>query len=169
MKKGWYWPWIIIALLVATAAGQGVMLYAATHDSTFSLEPDYYKKAVAFDTVMAQERENATLGWTASATIGANLQGTREVTLTLTDAAGARITDAHVRVTAIHNLEGDRHVTQGLTVRDDGRFTARLPIPRAGMWELRIDAMRGRERYTNSLRVDASNAPAPATAPTPTP
>ena len=50
MKKGWYWPWFIGVLLVATAGGQGVMLYAATHDSTFALEPDYYKRAVAFDT-----------------------------------------------------------------------------------------------------------------------
>ena len=155
MKTGWYWPWFIVALLVATAAGQGVMLYAATHDHTFSIEPDYYKKAVAFDTVMRQERENLALGWTATATIGALADGTREVALVLADRAEQPITDAHVRVTAIHNLEGDHHVVQALTPRPDGRFVARMPLTRAGLWELRVNAMRGHERFTPSLRVEA--------------
>lgn len=166
MKKGWYWPWFIGALLVATAAGQGVMLYAATHDSTFSIEPDYYNKAVAFDTVINQDRENVALGWTASATIGALENGTREVVLTLTDSSARPIPDAHVRVTAIHNLEGDRHVMQALVVQPDGRFTARLPLVRAGLWELRVDVMRGHERFTPSLRVDvpAATTSAPSAA-----
>ena len=158
MKKGWYWPWFIGILLGATAGGQGVMLYAATHDSTFSLEPDYYKKAVAFDTVIKQERENIHLGWTARATIGPLVDGTRDVAIVLTDSSAQRITDAHVRVTAIHNLDGDLHVSQALIVRDDGRFTARMPLRRAGLLELRVDAMRGHERFTPSVRVDVSTA-----------
>jgi len=158
MKKGWYWPWFIGVLLVATAAGQGVMLYAATHDSTFSIEPDYYKKAVAFDTVIKQDRENVALGWTAKATIGALVDGTREVVLTLADSAAHPLADAHVRVTAIHNLEGDRHVTQALSVDADGRFAAKLPLVRAGLWELRVDVRRGHERFTPSLRVEAPGA-----------
>ena len=51
---GWWWPWFVVALLVATAGGQGIMLYAATHDPTFAIEPDYYQKAVAFDTTIQQ-------------------------------------------------------------------------------------------------------------------
>ena len=72
---GWWWPWFVVALLVATAGGQGIMLYAATHDPTFAIEPDYYQKAVAFDTTIQQERGNLALGWTATAraAIGSNL------------------------------------------------------------------------------------------------
>jgi nitrogen fixation protein FixH len=160
MKKGWYWPWFIVALLVATAAGQGVMLYAATHDSTFSLEPDYYKKAVAYDTVIKQERENLALGWTATATVGPLVDGARDVVLTLTDGAAHPIPDAHVRVTAIHNLEGDHHIAQALSAQPDGRFAARMPLLRSGLWELRVDVMRGHDRFMPSLRVEAPGSTA---------
>ena len=159
MKKGWYWPWFIGILLVATAGGQGVMLYAATHDSTFALEPDYYKRAVAFDTVIQQQRANLALEWTAHASVGPLVDGQREVALTLTDGNAHPITDARVRVTAIHNLEGDHQVSQSLRASTDGRFVASMPLMRAGLWELRVEALRGRERFTPSLRVDAAATP----------
>ena len=72
---GWWWPWFVVALLVATAGGQGIMLYAATHDPTFAIEPDYYQKAVAFDTTIQQERGNLALGWTATARAAATQYG----------------------------------------------------------------------------------------------
>src|SRR5664279_5249071 len=101
--KGWYWPWLIAALLVATVAGQGVMLYAAASDPTFAVEPDYYKKAVDFDDVIAQEAANQRLGWGASAVIGARAAAGAEFTLRLADAKGAAMPGARVTVVAINN------------------------------------------------------------------
>lgn len=155
MQRGWYWPWIIVTLLVLTAAGQGVMLYAATHDRTFSIEPDYYQKAVAWDTVMQQQSANRALGWQARASIGALEEGRREVVLDLADANGEPLADAKVRIVAIHNLDGDAHVAQTLAPDASARFRGRLPLAHAGMWELRVTALRGRDQFTASLRVDA--------------
>jgi hypothetical protein len=76
-RSGRFWPWFVTALLVATAAGQGIMFYAATHDPTFAVEPDYYAKGVGFDTTMALERETAALGWHASAAFAHVPRGTR--------------------------------------------------------------------------------------------
>jgi nitrogen fixation protein FixH len=160
MRKGWYWPWIIVALLVATAAGQGVMLYAATHDPSMAIEPDYYRKAVDWDTHMAQDAANRALGWTAQGTVGGVEAGAAEVVVRLNDAAGASIGGARVRVTAIHNLDGARHVEGTLAERADGLYAARLRFDRPGMWEIRVDAVRGAEHFTASLRTEAALAPA---------
>lgn len=160
MKKGWYWPWIIIALLVATAAGQGVMLYAATHDPSMAIEPDYYRKAVDWDTQMAQDAANRSLGWTARASIGGVDASGSEVVVALADAEGLPVAGARVRVAAIHNLDGARHVEGTLTEGAGRTYTARLPLHRAGLWELRVDAVRGADRFTASLRAEAALAPA---------
>jgi hypothetical protein len=158
MNKGWYWPWIVIALLVATAAGQGVILYAATHDRAMAIEPDYYRKAVAWDAQMALDSAGRRLGWTAAAAIGAVDESGADVTVRLADSAGAPLPRARLRVTAIHNLDGARHVEGTLVERADGSYAARLPLHRAGLWEVRVDALRGRDHFTTSLRTDATIA-----------
>ena len=160
MKKGWYWPWIIVALLVATAVGQGVMLYAATHDPSMAIEPDYYRKAVDWDTQMAQDSANRALGWTAQASVGGVDANGAEVVVRLGDAGGAAIGGARVRVTAIHNLDGARHVEGTLAERAERSYGARLPLHRPGMWEVRVDAVRGADHFTASLRAEAALAPA---------
>ena len=153
--KGWYWPWFIAALLIATVAGQAVMFYAAASDDTMSIEPDYYKKAVAWDSTASLDSISALLHWNAGVTIsGAGASG-GEIVVILTDAAGDGVTDAHVKVTAIHNLDGKRHIEAVLDERADGRYAAHLPLDHAGMWEVRVRADRGADHYRTTSRADA--------------
>lgn len=161
--KGWYWPWIIAALLIATVAGQGVMLYAAASDPTFAVEPDYYKKAVDFDEVIAQETANQRLGWVANAEIGARATAGAEFSLHLTDSKGAAVAGARVAVVAISNLNGERHVSAALADRGDGRYAAILPLDRDGLWEFRINALRGADQFTADLHGDAGSRTSVAT------
>ncbi|MFI5312175.1 MAG: FixH family protein [Gemmatimonadales bacterium] len=158
MKKGWYWPWLIVALLVATAAGQGVMLYASTHDPSMVIEPDYYQKAVAWDSQMAQDSVNRALGWRAGVAVGAIDSDGAEVSVALTDSSGTAVDGARVNVTAVHNLDGARHVVGVLTERADQSYAARLPLDRAGQWEFRLDAVRDGEHFTSSVRAEAPSA-----------
>ncbi len=161
--KGWYWPWLVAALLIATVAGQGVMLYAAASDPTFAVEPDYYRKAVDFDDVIAQEAANRRLGWSASAEIGARAAAGAEFSLHCTDAKGGAVAGARVAVVAISNLDGERHVSASLAERGDGRYAALLPLDRDGLWEFRIDAVLGADHFTADLHGDAAARPAAAT------
>lgn len=153
--KGWYWPWLIAALLVATVAGQGVMLYAAASDDTMSIEPDYYKKAVAWDSTASLDSMSALLQWKSDVKIaGAGATG-GELILILTDAAGDGVTGARVKVTAIHNLDGKRHIEATLDERADGRYGAQMPLDHAGMWEVRVQAERGADHYRFTTRAEA--------------
>ena len=83
-----------------------------------------------------------------------------EVVVRLSDAGGAPVGGARVRVTAIHNLDGTRHVEGALVARADGSYGARLPLHRPGLWEVRVEAVRGTDRFTASLRTEAALAPA---------
>lgn len=152
LESGRLWPWFIAALLVATAAGQGVMLYAATHDPTFAVEPDYYTKAVAWDTTMLRERENIRLGWHADGSMSAAVSGAA-LRIAITDSAGAPVYGAQVRVTAIHNLDSRHPATIAMT-ESGAAYTGDLPGAHRGLWELRVDAVRGSSHFTPSLRVD---------------
>jgi hypothetical protein len=154
-SKGWYWPWLIGALLVATVAGQGVMLYAAASDDTMSIEPDYYKKAVAWDSTAALDSISALLHWKADVKISGAGSSGGDLVVILTDAAGDGVADAHVKVTAIHNLDGRRHIEAVLGERVDGRYSAHMPLDHAGLWEVRVQAERGADHYRATTRAEA--------------
>ena len=154
LESGRLWPWFIAALLVATAGGQFVMAYAATHDPTFAVEPDYYRKAVAWDTTMLRERENLKLGWRAHGSMVRSGAGA-EVRIAVTDSTGSPVAGADVRVVAIHNLDSGHRLA--ITLRESGlAYIGDLPGAHRGLWELRVDVVRGTGHFTPSLRVDFS-------------
>ena len=159
MKKGWYWPWFIAALLCFTVGFQAWLVIAATHDPSMSIEPDYYRKAVAWDQRMAQDSVNESLRWTPRLALGALAREGAQVTLRLDDSTGAPVRGARVRVEAINNLDGARRIEGALVARTDGSYAGLLPLDRSGLWELRFDARRGHEHFTASLRAEAAAAP----------
>jgi len=155
MKKGSWWPVAIIAILTLTV-GANFWIYAvANDDQGIAIEPDYYQKAVAWDSSMAQARENRALGWRVTPSLAAFTErdgaGLR---VTLTDSAGAAIPDATVKVTAFYNARaGD--VSDTTLVPGRGAYEGRLPVHHGGVWELRFDVRRGAVHFTATSRVEA--------------
>jgi len=160
----WRWPAIVIALLATHLTVGGVMLYFATMDPSFAVEEDYYAKALAWDSTARQRGENAELGWSASVRVadsaGPLLE--RAVTLTLVDAAGAPVERAGVRLVAFHNARSDDRLESAMSESRPGVYTADLRIRRPGVWEFRVTAERGADRFTDSLRSDVPPALAEA-------
>lgn len=152
--RGMFWPWFVALLLAATAVAQGIMLYAATHDPTFSIEPDYYRKAVAWDSVMARERASAALGWRAVATMVPDGRGAATLRLSIADLAGAPVTGASATAVLVNNLDGDAHVTVSLTESSAGSYSAPVGKRRSGLWEVRLDARRGDGRFVPTLHLE---------------
>ena len=69
MKPSTRWPLGITALLALFVGVNVYLMRVANDDPSFSVEPDYYHKAVVFDSTIAQERRNVVLGWRASTSI----------------------------------------------------------------------------------------------------
>lgn len=155
MKRGMWWPIAVAGVLATTVAANIWVMIIARGDPSFAIEPDYYQKALAWDTTVAQEQRNAALGWHLTPAMGPIASDGRAlITARLTDSTGAGIPDAVVRVSAlaIARAADVRQVT--LVSEGAGEYGARFEAQRAGQWELRFDATVGAERFTQTARVD---------------
>ena len=160
MSPARLWPVAIVGVLAVTVAANAVLFYAASDREAAAVEPDYYRRAVAWDSTRAQERRNQALGWRLVAELGAPGPEGTPLGVLLVDAEGLPIEDATVSVEAIHNREATRPIRATLapTAEDaparEG-YAVTLPLPRRGLWELRFVARRGDERFTADLRLES--------------
>jgi nitrogen fixation protein FixH len=159
MKAGMMWPIGITAILGATVAANIVMIRLASDDPSMAIEPNYYKKAVDFDSTMAAERRSNALGWTAVSSIEPMVAGQpTRVRVKLATADGTAIPDATVKVVALFNARANDLKQATLTAQPDSSYTASIDVSFPGLWEVRVDATRGAEHLISTSRVDVSAA-----------
>lgn len=161
MTRGAGWPIAIGAILAITVAANFGVLYVADHDPSFVIEQDYYQKAVHYDDEMAQRERNQQLGWILTPSVAPLEAAGANVVVRLTDSHGVPLTGARVRVAAVFNARAADVLDTTLIPRPDGAYAGRLPMHRAGEWELRFEASRGGERFTGVRRVDVPIAGKP--------
>ena len=160
MKRGTGWPLGVVGILLATVILNVYVYRVAADDASLAIEPNYYQKAVDWDSTMAQMRRNAALGWHVSPQLGAfTRQHGARLVVTLTDAAGSSIAGATVKVSAFFNARADNVVDTTLTA-DSAAYAGVLPVDRGGIWELQFEVERGAQRFTSTSRVEAVPAPA---------
>lgn len=165
MKQGMGWPIGVTTILALTVAANIVVMRIANDDPSFSVEPDYYRKAVHFDSTMAQQRANLALGWGFDTAIDSIGDGKHtRVSVALRDASAAPLPGAHVAVMARFNARANDTLTAVLEEQTPGTYAATLPIAHPGEWEVRIDATQGSQRFSASSRVTAVRAITTATA-----
>lgn len=150
-KKGRAWPFLLGGMLALGIGINVAMVVIATQDPSFAVEPDYYRKALAWDGTMAQESANRDLGWQLEAGCGSS-PADSWVVATLRDRDGAAVADATLAVEAFQGAMADRRVTGALLARDDRRYEGHMARLEPGMWELRFTATRGGEKFTRTLR-----------------
>lgn len=166
-KKGWYWPWLLALGMSGIVGVNVVMFFVANSDANGSVvEPDYYRKAVQWDSTMAHRAASDLLGWKASVALSADAAApgspTRAATLhvTLVDSAGAGVVGATVRAVLIHNADAGRPLALTLREQGGGRYGAELPLGHAGLWEVRVNAERAGERFATIAHTDLVARPA---------
>jgi nitrogen fixation protein FixH len=150
----WAWP-IAITLVLLLSAGSNVwVMTIANRDPSFAVEPDYYRKAVAWDAQMAQARTNAALGWRAVSAIVLAKEGQPGlVRVTLLDRAGRPVSGARLSVEAMHNARASQRLESALAETSPGIYEAATAARRPGQWELRVTAVRDTTRYTETVRL----------------
>jgi nitrogen fixation protein FixH len=154
MKR--YWPVALVLLIGSAFSANLLLLYLATTDPDFSVEPDYYAKALDWDRQRLQADQNARLGWTAELTVEPkrSIDGSQVVQVRITDESAQAVVGASVSLTAFSNARAaDRqHVT--LLATEDGSYRATLRFHRPGLWEFRLGAERGDDVFTDILLQD---------------
>jgi hypothetical protein len=155
MKRSTWWPIAIVAILTLTVGANFWIYSVANDDQGIAIEPDYYQKAVAWDSAMAQARANRALGWRVTPSLAAFTQRDgADLRVTLTDSTGAAIAGATVKVSAFYNARAGE-VSDTTLVAGGGAYEARLPVHHVGLWELRFDVTRGSLHFTSTSRIEA--------------
>ena len=158
MKKSTWWPIGIIGVLALTVGVNLFLYHVAGDDPSMVIEPDYYAKAVKWDSTLAQDKRNVALGWRLSPSLDpfSPKDGAR-LTVALVDSAGRPIPGATVRVSALYNARADRIIESTLSPAGAGYETT-IKVDHGGEWELRFDVTRGPDRFTTTTRIDAVSA-----------
>lgn len=148
MAKGSWWPIAMGGVLALTVAANGLLLFQATRNGGMPIERDYYRKAVAWDSAMAQSVTNGALGWR----IGATLDSAGSLSIELVDRAGNPVSGATVSVEGFAVAFVDGEFVAALTSDGGRRYGALVTLKHRGLHELRVRISRGGDRFTAVLR-----------------
>lgn len=159
-KRGWYWPALLIALLLLPVGANGYLMLRATNDPSFFIEKDYYKKAVAWDQHQAEARRSAELGWHVELKPdpAAGGQGAA-FTARLLDRSGQPVAGARLQLSAVRIARSSETFDAAPKETAPGNFVFSLPLRAAGLYEWRVSAQRGSEVYSATLRKDVTLPP----------
>jgi nitrogen fixation protein FixH len=153
------WVAVVVGLLGFVVCTQTILITHAVGDPSVVAEPDYYRKAVAWDERMAQEERNAELGWRLTLSVRAGaVRGSREVICELTDAAGEPLPGAQVSLRAFHKARAGEPQSGRLAEAAPGRYAGELPLSRPGLWELRFIVRLEDEVFTARLERELTTA-----------
>src|SRR5512142_3421766 len=103
--RPWPWPVAIVILLCVHAIGMIVVVFVATRDPSFAVEPHSYKKAVDWDSAHAARLASDNLGWSAQidTDTATDLLGRRRVRCELKDRQGVPVMAATVKLEVFHH------------------------------------------------------------------
>lgn len=152
MKAAALWPAAVVGALLVTVGANVAILVLANNSDRAVVEPNYYRRAVAWDSTLAQSARNDALGWRVEASLQAEDRERARVRVRVTDRAGAPVSGAIVRVEAIHNRAAASRSVVGLTESGGGEYAAVARMGHRGLWELRVIAERHGERFTADIR-----------------
>jgi nitrogen fixation protein FixH len=156
-SSGLLWAWVPGVLLASWLGTELLVLHSVLDDPSFALEPDYYRKAVAWDAQRDLARESQALGWHA-ALVAEPTARARGLALRVEfrDAQGAPLGGAVVHAQAFANARAARVFEAALVETAPGTYTAEIPSSVIGIWEFRLEATRGAQRFAEVLRKGVS-------------
>lgn len=156
MKAGMQWPIGIVAILATSVAGNVAFMRAANNDPSFAIEPDYYQKAVAYDTIMSEAQSSAALGWSAHTSLELESSGGGLLQVQLKDRGGESIAADSVTAQAFFIARANDVAKTTLSRDESGMYRGHIPVLHMGQWEIRVDAYHNREHFISTVRQDVS-------------
>lgn len=164
-RSGWQWPALVIALLLMNLALAVVAVYYATTDKTFAVEPDYYRKAMRWDSYAAMRDASAKLGWTVNARVESTVTPTGKPRLVVhvVDKEQKEVSDVQLRAIAFHRARASDRLELALANAGGGVYECEAAMDRPGLWEVRLIASRGRDIFESVEQVEVATRSAKST------
>ncbi len=157
-RRGWYWPYLIIAFLMLDV---GIYLggaYVASRDPSFTPEDKFYEKSLHWDEHARQIRSDEALGWrvTLNVTLPAAGNGDADVMTVLTDRDGAPVAGARMELSGAHLARSADVLKAAAKEIGPGLYRASLPIKRLGLWEFHYEIKKGDTLFAPVIRQDVA-------------
>lgn len=156
MKAEAVWPLAIASVLGVTVVANLWLWRAANEPGTGALEPDYYARALAWDSTQVEHSRSVALGWRAEAAFVQPARVGTELRVRMAQRDGSPLTGARVAVVGVHNLESEQPSSWALLERSPGEYVAAVSPAHGGRWELRVSATAGSDRF---MSVEHAEAP----------
>ncbi len=155
-KKAYFFPALIIGLLVMQIGLSLIGVYMATRSNANVVENDYYDKALHWDQQVAAEQASAALGWAGKIDISGmpDMQGNRTLILAIKDKSGAPVAGATIRMIFFHHAFARDVKSADLRDMGGGFYSAVIAAARPGLWEFRMVAQRGNEKWMKKEQID---------------
>jgi nitrogen fixation protein FixH len=118
------------------------------------VEPDYYQRAVDWDSTVARGQRSVALGWGTDVRLAPPEGGHAILSVTLTTRNGVPLDSADVRAALSHNAEGAKVYEVRLLATGPGLYAARVPASVQGLWRVDLAATRGQDTYSRRVTVD---------------
>lgn len=156
MRSEWKWPLGISAVLGLSVIVNLAVMAVAGSDPSFAVEPDYYQKAVDWDRHAARQAASDALGWKAE--IALEPGPSPRLNVNLLDETGLPVEGATVSIEAFHIARAADIIKSEMKEEAGNRYAAPLAIPRPGIWEFRLAASRGNDRFETVVRKEFQQA-----------
>jgi nitrogen fixation protein FixH len=146
---------VTLALVLAvTVLANAALYWRANHDPSFAVEPDYYRRAVEWDSTVARRARSAALGWQAEMRLAPPEDGQATLLVALRTSDGAGLDSADVRAEASHNAHGADVFDVRLLATGPGLYAGRIPSTARGLWRVDLSAVRGPDVFSERVTVD---------------
>lgn len=149
-----WWPAALALVLGVTVLANVALLWTASHDAGYVVEPDYYRKAVEWDSTVARHARSDALGWQADVRLAAPDRDGATLTVRLANRGGAALDSATVRAELSHNAHGADRFAVPLAHAGPGLYTGVVPSQRRGLWRVDLDATSGSDAFVERVTVD---------------
>ena len=155
MKAAAVWPMAIAIILSVTVIANLWLWREANAPGAAALEPNYYARAIAWDSTQAEHSRSVALGCRADVAFAHPMASGAELRVRMADRTGAPLAGARVAVVGVHNLASATPSLWLLTERAPGEYVAVVRLAHTGRWELRVSATLGADRFLSVEHAEA--------------
>ncbi len=158
------WKFVPIIMLCGSVASAYTMVTLSMGDGTgTAVEPDYYRKAAAWDETQRQLAANGALNWIVTPSFAAGMSDPRlaRLEIAVADKYAVALDGARVHAEVIPIRAADARCELDLSPTGNGRYAIDVPIRTGGLWEVRLRVESKGRVYTDRFRRQLMFGPSP--------
>ncbi|KAA0216685.1 MAG: hypothetical protein DYG94_08765 [Leptolyngbya sp. PLA3] len=155
--RGWIWPVVVIGLLGLNVLVVTVTVIVAGSDPSVAVEPDYYRKALAWDAGRAERRDPGEDGIDVSIQLlpDPDRLNAGQVVVSLSR-EGTPIEHARIEAEVFHYARSGERQAVRLVEQGAGVYTGRASLRREGNWEVRLRLLTEERVYRFTRQAELS-------------